>query len=143
MEHVAIMKKSWGLLPKILSGEKKIESRWSRIKCAPWGRVHEGEVVYFKDTGMPVYVRAGVSRVLQYSGLNPGMVEQLLEEYGQRDGLGIEDIPRFAELFRDKRYCTLVFLQNPEKVEPFEINKTGFGMGSAWLVVDDINKIRI
>lgn len=28
MEHVAIMRKSWGLTDKILSGQKKIESRW-------------------------------------------------------------------------------------------------------------------
>ena len=142
MEHVAIMKKSWGLLPKILSGEKKIESRWSRIRCAPWDRVHEGDIVYFRDTGELVYVRAHVGCVIQHANLDPGMVEQILNEYGQRDGLGIDDIPRFAELFRDKRYCTLVFLQNPEKVEQFEINKTGFGMGSAWLVVDNVESLK-
>lgn len=32
MEHVAIMKKSWGLTRKILSGEKTIESRWYRFR---------------------------------------------------------------------------------------------------------------
>ena len=38
MDHVAIMKKSWGLIPKILDGRKKIESRWGIHKCSPWGK---------------------------------------------------------------------------------------------------------
>jgi len=32
MEHVAIMRKAWGLTDKILSGQKKIESRWYSVK---------------------------------------------------------------------------------------------------------------
>ena len=32
MEHVAIMKKSWGLIEKILSEEKTAESHWYKTK---------------------------------------------------------------------------------------------------------------
>ncbi len=40
MKHVATMNKRFGdLIPKILSGEKEIESRWSKNKIAPWNRV--------------------------------------------------------------------------------------------------------
>ena len=35
MQHVAIMKKSWGLTDKILSGQKKIESRWYLSSFCP------------------------------------------------------------------------------------------------------------
>ena len=63
VEHVAIMKKSWRLLPKILSGEKTVESRWYSIKAAPWGRIHPGDPIYFKDSGEPVTVRAIVEKV--------------------------------------------------------------------------------
>ena len=48
MEHVAIMKKSWGLTEKILTGAKKIESRWYKNKHTPWNRIKSGEIVYFK-----------------------------------------------------------------------------------------------
>jgi len=37
MDHVAIMKKSWKLTEKILSGEEKIESRWYKSKYSPRG----------------------------------------------------------------------------------------------------------
>ncbi|MEI7477466.1 MAG: hypothetical protein WCJ81_02865 [bacterium] len=40
MDHVAIMKKSRKLIPKIVSGEKTIESRWYQTKRAPWNTVH-------------------------------------------------------------------------------------------------------
>ncbi len=36
MDHVAVMKKSWGLVPKILAGEKICESRWYKSKRPPW-----------------------------------------------------------------------------------------------------------
>ncbi|MDO8559127.1 MAG: hypothetical protein Q7R84_02240 [bacterium] len=39
MEHLAIMKKSWGLTEKILSGQKKIESRWYLSKRSPWDTI--------------------------------------------------------------------------------------------------------
>ena len=56
MEHLAIMRKSWGLTKKILSGEKKIESRWYKSKYPPWGKIRSGEIVYFKDSGEPVSI---------------------------------------------------------------------------------------
>ena len=39
MEHVAIMKKSWGFIEKILGGQKTIESRWYSLKSKPWDNI--------------------------------------------------------------------------------------------------------
>ena len=36
MEHLAIMKKEWKLTEKIITGEKRIESRWYKDKYPPW-----------------------------------------------------------------------------------------------------------
>jgi len=46
-------------------------------------------------------------------------------------------------MFRDKKYCMLIFLKNPTEIEPFEIDKTGFGMMSSWVSIDDINRIKV
>ena len=143
MNHVAIMKKSWKLLPKILSGEKTIESRWYMNKSAPWDRIRRGETVYFKDSGSLVIVKATVSNVLQFSNLTPLKLKQLLEEYGGRDGIGVPDIDRFYERFKHKKYCLLIFLKDPEPIKPFGINKKGFGLMAAWLCVEDIHSIKI
>lgn len=142
MEHIAIMKKSWGLTQKILTGQKKIESRWYKVKYVPWDRIKSGEVVYFKDSGEPVTVKTEVDKVIQFSDLIPEKVREILYQYGQADGLGIDNIPEFFEMFKDKRYCVLLFLKNPQKIEPFEIDKSGFGAMSAWISVDNVNRIK-
>ena len=142
MEHIAIMKKSWGLTQKILTGQKKIESRWYKVKYAPWDRIKSGEVVYFKDSGEPVTVKTEVDKVIQFSDLIPEKVREILYQYGQADGLGIDNIPEFFEIFKDKKYCILIFLKNPQRIVPFEINKTGFGAMSAWISVNNVNKIK-
>jgi len=142
MDHVAIMKKSWGLIPKIINGQKKIESRWFKTKHLPWDKVRQGDVIYFKNSGEPIEARATIEKVIQLPDLTSEKVKEVLEKYAKSDGLGIEDIPKFFNLFRDKKYCILIFLKNPERTKLFEIDKTGFGAMAAWIAVDDINKIK-
>lgn len=143
MEHVAIMRKSWGLTDKILNGQKKIESRWYSVKCKPWDSIKEGEIVYFKDSGEPVRIKAEVSKVMQFADLTPWAVKEILDEHGKGDGIEEEKVPEFFERFRNKKYCMLIFLKNPAKIKPFEIDKTGFGAMSAWITVDSVSKIRV
>lgn len=143
MDHVAIMKKSWGLIPRILSGQKKIESRWYMARYSPWNRISEGDVVYFKDSGEPVTAMAEVRKVIQIHDLTHDKVKEIIHRYGEAGGLGIMDIPRFYRMFKDKKYCMLIFIKNPKRINPFEIDKAGFGVMSAWLSVDDINQIRL
>jgi ASC-1-like (ASCH) protein len=141
-EHIAIMKKSWGLTQKILSGEKKIESRWYKTKHTPWGKVEKGETVYFKNAGEPVSIKAEVEEVISINDLTPKKVKQILDVYGKDDGIEQDKIQDFFELFKDKRYCLLIFLKNPRKVRPFEINKKGFGLQAAWISVPHVKKIK-
>ncbi len=142
MDHVAYMKKSWGLLPKILSDQKKIESRWYATKHVPWGKIAAGDKIYFKNSGEPVTAMATVEKVLQFEYLTSELVRELLEKYGIDDGIEESQMPYFYELFKNKKYCLLIFLKNPQGVERFEINKTGFGAMAAWITVENIKKIR-
>lgn len=142
MQHIAIMKKEWGLTDKVLSGEKTIESRWYKNKRPPWGKVQAGDVVYFKDTGGPVRVKTTVEKVLQFADLTRQKTEEILKQHGEAD-LGAKEImSEIRQYVAGKNYCLLVFLKNPQKIEPFDINKTGFGAMSAWLTIDDIEKIK-
>jgi len=141
MEHIAIMKKSWKLTPKILSGDKKIESRWYKFKHQPWNNVRKGEVVYFKDSGEPISIKAEVDKVLQFSDLTPIKVMEILKKYGRADGLAAKDLPGYYRLFRDKKYCLLIFLTNPVRVKPFNVDKKGFGTMASWLSVKNVKEI--
>ena len=142
MYHIAIMKKSWGLIPKILAGQKKIESRWYKTKHAPWGKISSGDIVYFKNSGEKISVRTKVEKVMSFSDLTPEKVSEILDRYGTDDGIEKAEIPGFFKRFRDKKYCLLIFLKDPEKVTPFEINKAGFGAMAAWISVENIEEIK-
>jgi len=143
MEHLAILKKEWKLLEKVLSREKKIESRWYKAKYAPWGRIKRDDKVYFKESGGLVTAKAEVKGVLQFSNLNPKKARDILDKYGISIGIRKEKIPEFVQLFKAKKYCILIFLKNPQKINPFKIDRTGFGSGAAWISVSDIEEIKV
>ena len=143
MEHIAILNKSWKFLESILSGEKTIESRWYKTKRAPYSQIGSGETVYFKNSGEPVTAKAKVEKVLEFSNLNPEIVDEILKTYGDAIGICKKDIPKFREQFKDKKYCILMFLKNSEKINSFEIDKKGYGLMSAWMCVDNIRCVEI
>ena len=134
MDHIAIMSKQFGdLIPKILDGRKKIESRWSKNKIVPWDRVRPSDTIYFKNSGRLVTAKATVSKILQFDSLDPAKVKKILDKW-----------PLVSyEWAKNKRYCTLIFLKNPQKTIPFKINKTGFGSAAAWLCVEYIEKVKV
>ena len=70
MHHVAIFKKSWKLIDKILNGTKTIESRWSINKISPLDSINKGDLVFLKNSGDKVCAVAEVDLVMQFSNLN-------------------------------------------------------------------------
>ena len=81
MDHVAIMKNDWGLLPKILNGQKTIESRWYQTRRAPWNKVSAGDLIYFKNSGEKIIACAKVNKVLQFENLDREKVNDILDKY--------------------------------------------------------------
>lgn len=47
--HLAILTPGW--IELILDGKKTIESRFSKVRCAPFGKVQEGDIVFMKESG--------------------------------------------------------------------------------------------
>ena len=142
MHHVVIMKKAWGLVPKIISGEKTIESRWYKNKVAPWGRVSIGDCLFFKDSGGLVGVKAVVNIVEQIEILDNAHAVKIMKDRALAD-LGTTEIPfDVLNYISDKKYAIFVSFKNVQIIEPFDINKKGFGMQSAWLVCEDVEDIK-
>ena len=138
MEHLAILSKKRKLIDKILSGEKKIESRWYKFKRHPFGSIFKGDIIYFKESGEPVSVKAKVEKIQTYDNLNLDLITGIIKKYGGDIGIDLS----FIQEVKDKRFCILIYLDDVQKIEPFEINKKGYGMMNAWISIDDINKLR-
>lgn len=135
MDHLAILKKKW--LERILSGEKTIESRWYKQKRTPYHNIAKGDIIYLKETGKPVTAKATVQEVLFFDALTEEKLRDILQIYGKQINMALDAIPQLV----DKKYCTLVVLQNVEKIQPFAINKQGYGTQAAWITVENIGKI--
>jgi len=139
MEHVAIMNPQLGLLPKILSFQKRIESRWSLYKQPYWEKVKQGATIYFKNSGEPVTAKATVRQVERYTNLTPVVIDQLLKRFYAPLGLSLATLPSFYERVKQKRYLLLLFIHDVRSIEPFAITKKGFGLQAAFLSVDSID----
>lgn len=66
-----------------------------------------------------------------------------MDKYGDNDGIEKQDIFKYVEMFKDKKYCMIIYLENPEKITAFQINKKGFEVMSAWITVKDITSTKI
>lgn len=140
MHHIAIMNKSWKLIPKILSGEKTIESRWYQTRRAPWSGIRKGDRVFFKNAGEPVTAKAAVSEVMQFEIRSLADISDILKQYGKDICLVNADPATWGKL---PKYCILIRLEHPEPVAPFHIRKKGFGGPVAWMSVGDVKTIKM
>ena len=136
------MEKSLGFIQKILDGRKTIESRWYKTRRAPWGKIKKKDIVYFKNAGELVIIKATVSSVIEFKDLTFPEIKKILDKYWKELGISKENLPDFYKRFGNKRYCILIFLENPGKVDPFKINKKGFGAMAAWMCTEDIKKLK-
>ncbi len=143
MHHIAFMKKSWNLIPKILSGEKTIESRWYVNKITPWNNLTQNDTIYFKNGGEPITATAEVEKVLQFEHYTKPQLKQILQTYGGNPGICFPDVNQSFQHLKKKNYAILIFLKNPRPIKPFHIKKAGFGNACAWITIEDINQIKI
>ncbi len=128
--HLAILKGEY--LDAIVSGDKTIESRFTKTRRAPWGTISAGDTVYLKVTSGPVRAIAEVGRVCCYEIPGPGDIEAIRAEFG--DAIGGSD-----EYWLDKRnsrYAVLVWLEKVRPIEPVRICKRDW---RAWVVLSEDN----
>lgn len=126
MKHIAILRQPF--YDMILSGEKTIESRWSKNKIAPYMQVQKGDVVFLKETGKNVTAKANVEKVEFYE-LTPDIAEEIRKKHGKEIGIDkFDDWNKYLQ----KNFCTLIWLSNVEKVKNIPSPKSH---GAGWLVI--------
>lgn len=143
MDHLAIMNPKRKLIPKILSWEKTIESRRYMMKVAPRNRIGSGDTIYFKDAWKEVTAKAEVEKVVQFEQYSESQLKEILKRYGGSGAIAFHSpLPEIFERAKSKKYCILIFIKNPRSVEPFSIDKTGYGISCARITLPDITALR-
>ena len=129
MKHLAIFKGDGA--EKILSGEKTIESRFSKAKLSPFGVISAGDLVYIKPSGKDIIGQFSVKKVIFYDGLEAEDLEEIKKTYngpiGQANDYWISK--------KTSRYGTLIFIGNSSRfiTSPIKLTKKDL---RGWVVLD-------
>ena len=129
--HLAILKQPW--LNHILSGKKTIESRFTKIRLAPYGKVDAGDLVYLKESGGPVKGQFTAAKVETYTDLTPEMLNEINRRY-HRHIFVDPHFQDFWETWSASKYATLIHIENVIVYRnPFPFQKKD---GRAWVVLE-------
>ena len=132
--HLAILAPGWTEL--ILDGSKTIESRFTKVRCAPFGKVHEGDSVYMKESGGLVKGMFTVAKVETFEHLTDAQICDLFyKEYREQIFSSLSaSMQRPPEKWLTAKHATLIHVSDPIAFDkPFPYKQKG---RSAWLVLD-------
>ena len=134
--HLAILDKHW--IEPIFDSTKTIESRFSKIRCAPFGKVHAGDVVYLKEACGLVKGMFKCARVETFENLTAGQICDLFYKgYKEQIFSGVSETYHHPpKKWLTAKHATLIHIANPVKFEnPFQIVKK-HGDARGWIVLE-------
>lgn len=140
MDHVVYVDTKARELEKLLAGEKTMIVRGATGRKLPYGRVHPGDRLYFiqnKGDGM-VRACAVVCEVFNSEKLTEEQSAQWVETNQPKLHLTPEQVKRWA----GKRYLVLIEVRDVQPVEPFAIDRSGYGNMDDWLPVEVIEHVK-
>lgn len=114
--HLAIFAEPF--LSMVLSGEKTIESRFSRNRCAPYGKIDDGDILLLKEVAGPICGLALARRIWSYDlGTEP------IDRIRHRFGASIRADDEFWSSRADALYATLIEIDAPTSIAPVICDK--------------------
>lgn len=115
--HLAILVEPY--LSYILDGRKTVESRFSVNRCAPYGRVRNGDVIILKRAGGPVIGLCEVAQFWDYA-LEPDSWQEIRRQFAQ--ALCAQD-PKFWKDRQSAAFATLMRITRVTKLTGVECAK--------------------
>lgn len=114
--HLAVFSEPF--LSRVLSGEKTIESRFSRNRCAPYGEIDDGDIILLKEVAGPI---RGISLARQAwcYDLSAEPIGRVRKRFGTK--ICADDA--FWESRADALYATLIELDATAPLEAVRCDK--------------------
>jgi len=127
-QHVAIVGRQVAV--HLRSGRKRIETRFTRCRRAPFGCIEPGDTVHFKLSGGAFIGSVRVERVEQLSGLTRADLASLRRRYA-----GEVCAPAgYWEGRRSARFAVLMWIGRLERGRPARPVPRQYG--NAWVVLE-------
>jgi len=126
--HLVILKKPY--LDLILAGQKTVESRFTRTKRPPFGKVASGDTLFLKESSGPVRAVATAAAVKNFAELTPEQITAIKQQYNRL----IKGAEQYWQDKADCRFGLLVWLEDVQPIEPLRISKKDW---RAWVVLTE------
>ncbi len=141
MDHVVYLDAKSNEYEKLLDGSKTMIIRGATGRKLPYGRVNEGDVLYFIKNNAEGLVKAKcvVSSVYNSEKLNAEESIKLVKEKQVNLKLSEKQFKKWA----GKRYLVLIEIDQFTKVKKFPIDKSNYGNMDDWLPVEKIDVVRL
>jgi len=141
MDHVVYLDAKTKELDLLTVGKKSMLIRGATGLKMPYGRVNEGDVLYFINNNAEGQVRAKaiVTNVFNSEKMTPEESTQLVESNQSRLHLSPQQFKKWA----GKRYIVLIEVGRFEEISPFEIDKSDYGNMDDWLPMEEIGTVRL
>lgn len=106
-------------LDYILEGKKTVESRFSIVRCAPYGRVDVDDLLLLKQSSGPIVGVCRVDRVWSYE-LDPLTFDEIRDKFS---GMLCADGSNFWDSRKRAQYATLMRICDATKIKPIACEK--------------------
>ena len=130
--HLAIFTQPW--LDLILDGRKTIDSRLTKVRCAPYRKISIGDVVYMKESVGLVKGQFIAAKIETYENLTPQILNNINSQYLSEIFADL-DFEEFRKKWHSAKYATLIHITNVHTFKkPFPFPKRD---RRAWVLLDE------
>jgi hypothetical protein len=139
MDHVVYLDTKANELEKLLNGSKTMIIRGATGRKLPYGRVNEGDILYFIRNNAEGVVKAKgiVESVFNSDKMSTEESVALVTKHQDKLKLSNKQFKKWA----GKRYIVLIELKQIEEVKSFAIDKSNYGNMDDWLPVKNIETV--
>ncbi len=141
MDHVVYLDAKANELERLLDGRKTMIIRGATGRKLPYGRVNEGDILYFINNNAEGVIKAKAIVNTVYNSEKMSSEESISLVKENQDKLQLTDA-QFKK-WAGKRYIVLIELKRIEEIESFVIDKSSYGNMDDWLPVEKIETVRI
>ncbi|MCP5098711.1 MAG: hypothetical protein GY943_24435 [Chloroflexi bacterium] len=140
MDHVVYLDAKAKELENLLNGAKTMIIRGAAGRKLPYGRVNDGDILYFINNNAEgvVKAKAKTKTVFNSDKMSKDMSIALVAENQDKLQLTAKQLKRWS----GKRYIVLIEVEQVESVEPFPIDKSNYGNMDDWLPVAQIETVK-
>lgn len=141
MDHIVYLDSYSNELEDLIKGIKSMIIRGAEGRKLPFGKVNEGDILYFISKKWEGNVKARGIVTSVYSSDKLSEEESFETIIRNQDKLQLPD-EQFEKL-AGKKCLVLITLTNIEEIEPFQIDMSNFTNMDDWLPVGEIEQVAL